>query len=169
MGFITHYLCSLLPITNFTFMNYFKLRLEADALILALRKQGYQCRKQHRQMAFKLLKEGQGAYLLAYIPDPVASWNVLPNDGPTYTELTRLVKSTLDATMFFLQPQIKEDHSRPWTIIRLLPNAQRYTVARFFNRQDAQDHRNFLVRYMPASEFEIVFDPAPATYESASL
>lgn len=30
-----------------------------------------------------------------------------------------------------------EDYSRPWAIIRLLPDARRYTVARFFNRQDA--------------------------------
>jgi hypothetical protein len=33
-----------------------------------------------------------------------------------------------------------------------------YTVARFFNRQDADDHRRFLNRYMPAAEFEVIFD-----------
>ncbi len=51
-----------------------------------------------------------------------------------------------------------EDYSRPWAIIRLLPDARRYTVARFFNRQDAEDHRRFLNRFMPAAEFEVVFD-----------
>lgn len=51
-----------------------------------------------------------------------------------------------------------EDYSRPWAIIRLLPNARRYTVARFFNRQDAEDHRRFLNRFMPAAEFEVLFD-----------
>ncbi len=51
-----------------------------------------------------------------------------------------------------------EDYSRPWAIMRLLPNAQRYTIARFFNRQDAEDHKRFLNRYMPAAEFEIIFD-----------
>ncbi len=30
-----------------------------------------------------------------------------------------------------------EDYSRPWAIVRLLPDARRYTVSRFFNRQDA--------------------------------
>ncbi len=56
------------------------------------------------------------------------------------------------------QVQQLEDYTRPWAIVRLLPDAQRYTVARFFNRQDADDHRRFLNRYMPASEFEVIFD-----------
>ncbi len=51
-----------------------------------------------------------------------------------------------------------EDYFRPWAIIRLLPNARRYTVARFYNRQDAEDHRRFLNRFMPAAEFEVLFD-----------
>lgn len=51
-----------------------------------------------------------------------------------------------------------EGYCRPWAIIRLLPDARRYTVARFFNRQDAEDHRRFLNRVMPAAEFEVVFD-----------
>ena len=51
-----------------------------------------------------------------------------------------------------------EDYSRPWAIMRLLPDARRYTVARFYNRQDAEDHRRFLNRFMPASEFAILFD-----------
>jgi hypothetical protein len=51
-----------------------------------------------------------------------------------------------------------EDYSRPWAIIRLLPDARRYTVARFYNRQDAEDHRRFLNRFMPAAEFEVLFD-----------
>jgi hypothetical protein len=33
-----------------------------------------------------------------------------------------------------------EDFSRPWAIVRLLPDLRRYTVARFYNRTDAQDH-----------------------------
>ena len=51
-----------------------------------------------------------------------------------------------------------EDYSRPWAISRLLPDARQYTVARFFNRQDAEDHRRFLNRFMPAAEFVILFD-----------
>ena len=56
------------------------------------------------------------------------------------------------------QIQLTKDSVRPWAIVRLLPNAQCYTVARFYNRQDAQDHRRFLHRWMPAADFEIVFD-----------
>jgi len=46
----------------------------------------------------------------------------------------------------------------PWTIVRILPNAQLYTVARFYNRCDAEDHKRALHRFIPAAEFEIVFD-----------
>lgn len=56
------------------------------------------------------------------------------------------------------QIQFSEDTVRPWAIVRLLPKAQCYTVARFYNRQDAQDHVRFLKRWIPAAEFEIVFD-----------
>ena len=61
-------------------------------------------------------------------------------------------------------PQL-EDFSRPWAIVRLLPNARHYTVARFHNRIDAQDHLRFLNRFMPAAEFEVLFD-VPAEVES---
>lgn len=49
-------------------------------------------------------------------------------------------------------------NNRPWAIVRLLPNAQVYIVARFRNRQDAHDHLICLNRFMPTAEFEIIFD-----------
>lgn len=64
--------------------------------------------------------------------------------------------------MAYQQIQLSEDTVRPWAIVRLFPNAQCYTVARFYNRQDARDHRRFLHRWMPATEFEIVFDVSVA-------
>jgi hypothetical protein len=47
---------------------------------------------------------------------------------------------------------------RPWAIVRILPKAQRYTVACFQNRQDADDHVRALRRFIPAALFEIIFD-----------
>ena len=46
----------------------------------------------------------------------------------------------------------------PWAIARLLPNAQAIIVARFRNRQDADDHKRLLHRFIPNAEFEIIFD-----------
>ncbi len=64
--------------------------------------------------------------------------------------------------MAYQQIQLSEDTLRPWAIVRLLPKARCYTVARFYNRQDAQDHLRFLKRWIPVAEFEIVFDvPVP--------
>ncbi len=54
----------------------------------------------------------------------------------------------------------KSDQDRPWAIVRILPQAQRYTVARFRNPQDAEDHKRLLYRFIPGAEFEIIFDPA---------
>ncbi len=48
--------------------------------------------------------------------------------------------------------------NRPWAIARLLPNAQAIIVARFHNRQDADDHKRLLHRFIPNAEFEIIFD-----------
>ena len=56
------------------------------------------------------------------------------------------------------QVQQKEDLTHPWAIVRLLPDLRRYTVARFFNRQDAEDHLRFLHRFIPAASFEVIFD-----------
>ncbi len=61
--------------------------------------------------------------------------------------------------------QPTEDFSRPWAIVRILPNARHYTVARFYNRCDAEDHRRVLYRFMPMAEFEIVFD-SPVSEEN---
>ena len=53
---------------------------------------------------------------------------------------------------------LSEPCLRPWAIVRILPKAQRCTVARFQNRADADDHGRFLRRFIPKAEFEIIFD-----------
>jgi hypothetical protein len=45
-----------------------------------------------------------------------------------------------------------------WTIAIMLPNACYQTIARFRNRQDAEDHLRTLQRFIPTAKFEIVFD-----------
>ncbi|GAX38019.1 hypothetical protein [Nodularia sp. NIES-3585] len=50
-------------------------------------------------------------------------------------------------------------HQRPWTIVRFLENSTTHTVARFANRQDADDHLRVLLRVVPNAEFDIVFEP----------
>lgn len=54
---------------------------------------------------------------------------------------------------------LSQQSDRPWTIVRILPNARHYTVARFRNRQDANDHLRLLRRFIPVAEFEIIFAP----------
>jgi hypothetical protein len=43
-------------------------------------------------------------------------------------------------------------------LVRLLPNAQHYTVARFYSRTEAENHQRFLGKWMPGAEFEVIFD-----------
>ncbi len=40
----------------------------------------------------------------------------------------------------------------------LLPQAQHRELVRFRNRQDAEDHLRALRRFMPKTQFELVFD-----------
>ena len=103
--------------------------------------------------------------MLIWLPSPVSDWALIPNDAsPEWQQLWHLLDRTLTSLRGELvnTPQecslAIEDYSRPWAIIRLLPDARRYTVARFHNRQDADDHRRFLSRFIPAAKFEVLFD-----------
>lgn len=50
----------------------------------------------------------------------------------------------------------------PWCIIRLLPKAQRITIARFRHRSAAEEHLKALRRLMPNAIFVILFEPPSA-------
>jgi putative acetyltransferase len=54
---------------------------------------------------------------------------------------------------------LSQPSDRPWAIARIMPTAKAYIVARFRNRQDADDHLRVLHRFIPAAEFDIIFDP----------
>ncbi len=145
--------------------DWLRLQAEGESLCATLRQQGYQCRKQTRRLSWKLGKEDQDDYILAWLPTPVSDWTLMPNDTSSQRQqLWQLIEHTLTSIRgeaFNTLPKRTsqaEDYSRAWAIIRLLPDASRYTVARFYNRQDAEDHRRFLNRFMPAAEFEVVFD-----------
>jgi hypothetical protein len=45
-----------------------------------------------------------------------------------------------------------------WVIVRLLPNMQRVTVARFRSRSDADGHLQCLRQLMPNARFVVMFD-----------
>jgi hypothetical protein len=144
--------------------EWLRLQSEGESLCATLRQHNYQCHKQTRRLSWKLTKEGQDDYILAIAPAPISNWTLIPNDtSPQREQLWQLIERTLtsirEEVMKMPKPTSQaEDYSRPWAIIRLLPDARRYTVARFYNRQDAEDHRRFLNRFMPAAEFEVLLD-----------
>jgi hypothetical protein len=144
--------------------EWLRLQSEGESLCATLRQHNYQCHKQTRRLSWKLTKEGQDDYILAIAPAPINDWALMPNNpSPQREQLWQLIERTLtsirEEVMKMPKPTSQaEDYSRPWAIIRLLPEARRYTVARFFNRQDAEDHRRFLNRFMPAAEFEVLLD-----------
>jgi hypothetical protein len=143
--------------------DWLRLCSEGEQICAAFRQQGYQCKKQTRRLSWQLCSLGQDDYILTWLPAPVGDWSLIPNNNsPVRERMWAIVQNALapklgqDTT--YQRVQQPEDYSRPWAIVRLLPDLRRYTVARFFNRQDAEDHRRFLHRYMPASEFQVVFD-----------
>jgi hypothetical protein len=48
--------------------------------------------------------------------------------------------------------------ARPWIIVLIPPQAQHRELVRFRNRQDAEDHLRALRRFMPKTQFELMFD-----------
>lgn len=135
--------------------TWLQLHQQGENICSVLRQHGYRITKQHRTLCWKLGKEGQGEYALTWLPDPVSDWTLVPNNTqPERLELWTLIERIRRA----LQLQAAVDSSRPWAIVRLLPNARRYVVGRFVNRQDADDHKRYLSRFMPAAEFEVIFD-----------
>jgi hypothetical protein len=142
--------------------DWLRLKTEGEKVCAVLRQLGYQCNKQTRRLSWKVCKESD-SYVLTWLPAPVGDWSVIPNDNsPAREQLWAIVQSALKTddgkAITSRRIQQPEDFTRPWALVRLLPNAQRYTVARFFNRTDANDHLRFLNRFMPAASFEVVFD-----------
>ena len=143
--------------------QWLRLTKEGENICAILRQQDYQCRKQTRRLTWKIGKEGN-SYVLTWLPAPVNDWSLIPNDtNPARETLWNIIQSTLSTLRSRTVPLPSstpqpENYGRPWAIIRLLPDLRRYTVARFHNRTDAQDHLRFLHRFMPAAEFEIIFD-----------
>lgn len=143
--------------------DWLRLKTQGERICSVLRLEGYQCRKQTRRLSWKVRKEGSDSYVLIWLPAPVGEWSLIPSIvNPEREKLMSLVQTALKTdegkVMTYQQIQQPEDYSRPWTIVRLLPNARRYTVAKFFNRIDAEDHLRVLHRFMPVAEFEIIFN-----------
>ena len=146
--------------------DWLRLKTEGEQICALLRQQNYQCIKQTRRLTWKISLEGT-SYLLTWQPAPVSDWSLIPKDTtPSREKLIRLVQSTLNTirggeVKTYQRIEQPEDFSRPWAIVRLLPDLRRYTVARFYNRTDAQDHLRLLNRFIPAAEFEVIFDVPP--------
>jgi hypothetical protein len=141
--------------------EWLRLKTEGENICAILRQQGYRCTKQTRRLSWKIITEGV-SYVLTWLPAPVGDWSVIPkDDSPAREQLVSVVQNALikGEKASTSQPISSiEDLQRPWAITRILPDARHYIVARFFNRQDAEDHTRVLQRFIPAAVFEIVFD-----------
>ena len=139
--------------------DWLRLQSEGEEICAVLRQKGYQCRKHVRRLSWSLIKDGT-CYMLTWLPAPVGDWSLIPNDtSPARKALWAIVQSAISGKEEeSVTEPLTKDLTHPWVISRLLPDARRYTVARFHNRQDAHDHLRFLNRFMSGAEFEIVFD-----------
>jgi hypothetical protein len=168
--------------------QWLRLKAGADRIIAALRADGFHCRKHTHRLSWHFRK-GTVSYTLTWLPAPVGDWSLLPNDGtPQREQLLSQIHSILEhrgcgrivethsstslqgfpAQGDQLYPgaagdRIWHQHHYPWTLVRLLPNAQHYTVARFYNRAEAENHKRFLGKWMPMAEFEVIFDQTTVT------
>jgi len=163
-----------------------RLKVEGEKIVTALRERDYQCYSQVDSLSWTIRK-GQIFYRLVWLPSPMREWSLLPNNGTSQREkllsyILRVVESVRGSGDLPDSPALdnltdtsSNDRSDllkaaapssrlgmpenyPWTLVQLLPNAQRYVVERFYNRIDAEDHQRFLGRFIPDGKFEVVFD-----------
>jgi hypothetical protein len=146
--------------------EWLRLQAEGDRVVASLRADGFNCRKQPRRLSWHLCK-GSVSYTLTWLPAPVREWSLLPNDETQQrAQLLAQIHSILEQRGCgrIAEPSPPPTQSfwnqknHPWTLVRLLPNAQHYTVGRFYSRTEAENHKRFLGKWMPAAEFEVIFD-----------
>ncbi|MDM3844925.1 MAG: hypothetical protein PT116_07780, partial [Aphanizomenon gracile PMC638.10] len=70
-------------------------------------------------------------------------------------------------TFTMIKPVVTQNH--PWVIVRTVIITQSHTVARFANRQDADDHLRFLRRTIPDGGFEIMFESPEDVKENLNI
>jgi hypothetical protein len=164
--------------------QWLRLKAEADRIVAALRADGFQCRKHTQRLSWHFRK-GTVSYTLAWLPAPVGEWSLLPNDGtPEREQLLSQIQSILEHQGCGRSVETHHDtpledfpakgdriwiwnqQNYPWTLVRLLPNAQHYTIARFYSRTEAENHKRFLAKWMPAAEFEVIFDETSVTADN---
>jgi hypothetical protein len=151
--------------------QWLRLQAEGDRIVASFRADGFNCRKQPRRLSWHISKDSV-TYRLTWLPALINEWSLLPNDGtPQRERLLAMIHSILGyrGCGRTAEPSPKSNHSfwnqqhYPWTLVRLLPNAQHYTVARFYSRTEAQNHQRFLAKWMPDAQFEVVFDADAVT------
>jgi hypothetical protein len=162
--------------------QWLRLKAEADRIVAALRADGFHCRKHTHRLSWHFRKDTV-SYTLAWLPAPVGEWTLLPNDGTAEREqLLSQIHSILEHRGCGRSVETQNDTSQqdfpakgdrvwnqqnyPWTLVRLLPNAQHYTIARFYSRAEAENHKRFLGKWMPAADFEVVFDQTTVTADN---
>lgn len=146
--------------------EWLRLQTEGDRVVASLRANGFNCRKQPHRLSWCLCK-GSVSYNLTWLPAPVREWILLPNDEtPERLQLLAQIHFILqhpscDRTAEpspLTNQRFWNQNNYPWTLVRLLPNAQHYTVARFYSRTEAENHKRFLGKWIPTAQFEVVFD-----------
>jgi hypothetical protein len=154
--------------------QWLHLKAEVDKIVAALKAEGFQCRKHTHRLSWHFRKDTV-SYTLAWLPAPVGEWSLLPNDGtPEREQLLSQIHSILEHRGCGRTEEqsplpierIWNQPNYPWTLVRLLPNAQHYTIGRFYSRAEAENHKRFLGKWMPAAEFEVIFDETTVTADN---
>jgi len=151
-----------------------RLKVEGEKIVMALRAADYQCYQHHRGLSW-MVRKGSISYRLTWLMAPLREWSLFPNDGsPEREQLLSQIRAIVEIHRGSSDPQTSSppplpsssqsndfwlQQNYPWMIIQLLPNTQRYGVARFSSRSEAERHQRFLSRFIANTEFEVVFDP----------
>ena len=127
----------------------------------ALEAQGFTVYRQLQQPVWMVYRcQSHQVYQLSFQTLPKAGWVIHPIDeSPTREQIIGIIQSVLDPSrVACLEISMLPPNCHPWTLVLLREKMQRHVVARFRNRQDADDQLRAIRRYMPKAKFEVVFD-----------
>ena len=134
---------------------------EFSRIQAALKAQGFTIYRQLQQPVWVVYRrQSHQVYQLSFQHLPKPGWILYPVDeSPTREQLIGIIQSVLEPSrVACLEISMLPPNCHPWTLVLLREKMQRHVVARFRNRQDADDQLRAIRRYMPKARFEIVFD-----------
>lgn len=140
--------------------EWLELNQQANRIISALRAKRFTCRKSRIKRLTWTVSRESTTYTFTW--DVQNNWVFEKIEGSSdlIPALTRAITEALHRGGGRNKLPFWQQNHYPWILVQINPELPKNaTVARFFNRGDAENHRRFLSKTIPSEKFEVMFEP----------